>query len=136
MLKLFHGPNSCSLATLIVLEESGTDYEVITVNLGAGEQNRPEYRAINPKGRVPALVTDQGILTESPALMSYVAMRFPSANLAPVDDVFAFAKMQSFNAGIRPDCARGPLHRRSGGGRRDKGQGAGKRGQQFSAYRE
>jgi glutathione S-transferase len=46
---------------------------------------------------VPALVTDRGILTETPAILAYVAQSFPKARLAPLDDAFAFAQVQSFN---------------------------------------
>jgi glutathione S-transferase len=52
---------------------------------------------INPKGRVPALVTDRGILTESPAMLAFIAQSFPQARLAPLDDAFAFAQVQAFN---------------------------------------
>ena len=46
---------------------------------------------------MPALVTDKGILTETPAILAYVAQTFPKAKLAPLDDAFAFAQAQSFN---------------------------------------
>ena len=62
------------------------------------QQNSPEYLAINPKGRVPALVTDRGILTETPAMLAFIAQSFPLARLAPLDDAFAFAQVQSFNS--------------------------------------
>lgn len=62
------------------------------------EQRKPSYLAINPKGRVPALVTENGTLTETPALLAYVAQRFPAAKLAPLDDPFAFARVQEFNS--------------------------------------
>jgi glutathione S-transferase len=53
---------------------------------------------INPKGRVPALETSQGILTETPAILAFVAQSFPAARLAPLDDAFAFARVQAFNS--------------------------------------
>ena len=53
---------------------------------------------INPKARVPALVTDRGILTETPAILAFVAQEFPQAGLAPLDDPFAFAQLQAFNS--------------------------------------
>jgi glutathione S-transferase len=53
---------------------------------------------VNPKGRVPALVTEHGILTETPAILAYVAQTHPTAQLAPFDDAFAFARIQSFNS--------------------------------------
>jgi glutathione S-transferase len=63
-----------------------------------GEQRGAAYLAINPKGRVPALVTERGVLTETPAILAFVAQSFPQARLAPLDDPFAFAQIQAFNA--------------------------------------
>jgi glutathione S-transferase len=97
-MKLFHSPGSCSLATRIALEEAGADYETVRLDFASGEQTKPEYLAINPKGRVPALATDKGVLTENVALLTYIAQTFPAKRLAPLDDPFAFAKMQAFNA--------------------------------------
>lgn len=97
MLKLFYSPGACSLASHVALEEAGADYEALAVDLKAGEQNRPEYREVNPKGRVPALVTERGVLTESPVILGYVAQTHPEAKLAPNDDSFAFGDMQAFN---------------------------------------
>jgi len=98
MLKLFHAAHTCSLATHIVLEEVGADYSTARIDFAKTQQRSPEYLKVNPKGRVPALVTDRGILTETPAMLVYVAQRFPAAGLAPIDDPFAFAEMQAFNS--------------------------------------
>jgi glutathione S-transferase len=98
MLKLFYAPGSCALAPHIALEEAGAKYEAVRVDLRAKEQRKPEYLAINPKGRVPALVTDKGVLTENPAILAFVAQSFPEARLAPLDDAFAFAQVQAFNS--------------------------------------
>ena len=81
MLKLFYSPGSCALASHIALEESGAAYETRRIDFGSAEQTTPEYLAINPKGRVPALVTERGILTESPAILLYIAQSFPAAHL-------------------------------------------------------
>lgn len=97
MLKLFHSWGSCSLASLIALEEAGADYELCVMSTARGDQRTPEYLAVNPKGRVPALVTDQGVLTENPAILAYVAQAYPAARLAPADP-WPFAQMQSFNS--------------------------------------
>ena len=97
-MKLFHAGGTCSLATRIALEEAGADYETVKVDFASGEQTKPDYLAINPKGRVPALVTDKGVLTENVALLAYIAQTHPAKKLAPLDDPFAFAKMQAFNA--------------------------------------
>ena len=98
MLKLFFSPGSCALASMIALEEAGADYEPVRIDFSKSEQTKPEYLAINPKGRVPALVTDRGILTENPAILAFVAQSYPQAKLAPLDDPFAFALVQSFNS--------------------------------------
>lgn len=98
MFKLFYSPGSCSLASHIALEDVGAAYTAARVDFSRSEQRSPEYLAINPKGRVPALVTDDGILTETPAILAFIAQSFPQAKLAPLDDPFAFARIQAFNS--------------------------------------
>jgi glutathione S-transferase len=98
VLKLYYTASTCSLATHIVLEEVGADYSTVRIDFATGQQTSAEYLKVNPKGRVPALVTDKGILTETPAMLVYVAQRFPQARLAPMDDPFFFAQIQSFNS--------------------------------------
>ena len=97
MLKLFYGPNSCSLSTHIALAEAGAEFEAIRLDLKAGDQRKPEYLAINPMGRVPALVTPRGTLTECVVILGWVAQSYPDAHLKPDGDFFAFSEMQSFN---------------------------------------
>jgi glutathione S-transferase len=98
MLKLFHAWGSCSLASAIALEEAGAPHELVIMDTKAGDQRKPEYLAINPKARVPALITDRGALTETPAILAWIAQTWPAAKLAPLDDPFAFAKAQAFNS--------------------------------------
>jgi glutathione S-transferase len=98
MLTLFYAHNTCSLASHIALEDSGAVYEAKRLNFAENDQRKPEYLKINPKSRVPALVTDQGILTETPAILVYIAQSFPKANLAPVNDPFLLGQIQSFNS--------------------------------------
>jgi len=98
MIKLFYAVNTCSLASHIALEEAGAAYTTVRLSFANNEQRGPEYLAINPKGRVPAMVTDRGILTETPAMLAYIAQSFPQARLAPLDDPFAFAQVQAFNS--------------------------------------
>ena len=98
MIKLYYAPGGCSLAPHIALEEAGAEFEAVRLDFTAGEQRGEAYRAINPKGRVPALVTDGGVLTECVAILAYVAQRWPEAGLAPVSDPWAFARVQEFNA--------------------------------------
>jgi glutathione S-transferase len=97
VLTLYYAPHTCALATHIVLEEVGADYAARRIDFATNQQRSPEYLRVNPKGRVPALVTDRGILTETPAMLVYVAQTFPKTNLAPMDDPFFFAQIQSFN---------------------------------------
>jgi len=98
VLKLYYTASTCSLATHIVLEEVGAEYSTARIDFATAQQTSPEYLKINPKGRVPALVTDEGVLTETPAMLVYVAQRFPQARLAPMEDPFFFAQIQSFNS--------------------------------------
>ena len=98
MLELYYAPGTCALATHIALEEAGAAYEAVRVDFGSQAQRSPEYLAVNPKGRVPALVTERGTLTETPGLLLFVAQQFPAAELAPLADPFALAQAQEFNS--------------------------------------
>jgi glutathione S-transferase len=98
MLTLYYAPHTCSLATHIALEDAGASYELKRVRFDKTEQQSPAYLQVNPKGRVPAMATPRGILTETPAMLAFVAQSFPQAKLAPLDDPFAFAEVQAFNS--------------------------------------
>ncbi|MBR9765852.1 MAG: glutathione S-transferase family protein [Rhodobacteraceae bacterium] len=83
-MKLFHAPGSCSLGIRMILEEAGLPYEVHRLDVRAGDQRRPEYLAVNPKGKVPALLRDDGrLLTEFPAIAFWLARQAPGAGLLP-----------------------------------------------------
>lgn len=88
-MQLYYAPRTISVAVAIALEEAGLDYEPIRLDFGAGEQTKPAYHQINPKGRVPALAVEGGILTETGALLDYVAAIAPEAGLVPDDPVMA-----------------------------------------------
>ena len=97
-MKLYFSNGSCSLASHIALEEAGAAFTAERVNLREGEQKQPAYLAVNPKAKVPALVVDAGVITENPAILSYVADTHPQAQLlAPVGE-FARAKAQEWLA--------------------------------------
>ena len=98
MIKLYYAAHTCSLASHIALEEAGAEYFTERVSFKTNQQSSPDYLAINPKGRVPSLGTDRGVLTETPAMLAYIAQMFPRAQLAPLDDPFAFAQVQAFNS--------------------------------------
>ena len=83
MLTFYFAPNTCARASHIALEEAGAVFEARRVDFAAAEQTKPEYLKVNPKGRVPALVTERGVLTENPAILAYIAQTYPSARLAP-----------------------------------------------------
>ncbi|OYV28276.1 MAG: glutathione S-transferase, partial [Acidocella sp. 20-61-6] len=81
-MKLFYSPNACSMAIHIVLEEIGKPYELALVDFAKASQYQPEYLAVNPKSKVPALMRDDGaVLTELPAIAWYLAKTNPQANL-------------------------------------------------------
>jgi glutathione S-transferase len=95
---LYFSPGSCALASHIALAESGLPYAVKKLNFAEGEHKSDAYLAINPKARVPALVTESGVVTETVAILAYIAQMAPEAKLAPLADAYLFAKMQAFNA--------------------------------------
>lgn len=97
-MKLYYAKGTCALASHIALEEAGAEYSAVRINFATNEQHAPDYLAINPKGRVPSLATDRGILTETPAILTYIAQTFPKAELAPLDDPFRLAEVQAFNS--------------------------------------
>jgi glutathione S-transferase len=97
MMELHYAPGTCALAVHIALEESEAQYELRKVDFSQHQQTSAAYLAINPKGRVPALVTERGVLTETPAMLSFIAQSYPQAQLAPLDDPWRFAQLQAFN---------------------------------------
>jgi glutathione S-transferase len=113
MMRFFWGAGTVSLASHIALEEAGADYEAVRVDVRGSEQTRPEYLAINPKGRIPALVTDRGVLTETVAILAYVAQTHPQADLAPAEP-WAFAQAQAFNAYLTSTVHVAHAHMRRG----------------------
>lgn len=114
MLKLYTAAGTCALASHIALEEAAADYEVVRVDFKANQQQSPEYLALNPKGRVPTLVTDRGVLTETPAILAYIAATHPGAELAPFGDSFAFAEVQAFNSYLCSTVHVGHAHKGRG----------------------
>jgi len=114
-MKLYYSPNACSLAIHVLLEEIGKPYELRRVDFGRDEQYSPEYKAINPKSKVPMLERDDGSrLTELPAIAWYLARSNPQANLLPegvegeartleiIDYLIATVHMRGFTRIFRP----------------------------------
>lgn len=91
-LTIFSSPRACSLACHIALEESGLDYRLQKVRVRKGEHRTAEYLSVNPRGKVPALAVGDEVLTETHAILSYIADRAaPSVSLLP-DEPMARAR--------------------------------------------
>lgn len=101
MFTLYFSPGACSRASHIALAESGLPYTLKRVKFAEAEQRSESFLKVNPKGRVPALETEKGVLTETVAILAYIAQMASKteARLAP-SDPFEFARMQAFNAYI------------------------------------
>jgi glutathione S-transferase len=83
--KLYYAPGACSLASHIALEELGEPYDTQRLDLAAGDQRKPEYLALNPRGRVPTLVVNGHVLTENVGILAYLAGGHPQAKMWPQD---------------------------------------------------
>ncbi|EHL96675.1 putative glutathione S-transferase [Acetobacteraceae bacterium AT-5844] len=85
-MKLFYSPGACSVAIHVILEEIGRPHELQLVSLKDQAQFTPEFRAVNPKGKVPVLLRDNGkVLTELTAIAFYLGAAYPEAGLWPAD---------------------------------------------------
>ena len=85
--KLYYAPGACSFASHIAIEEVGLPYETQRLDLAAGDQRKPEYLKLNPRGRVPTCVVDGHVITENVGIMSFFAGGYPKAKIWP-DDPF------------------------------------------------
>ncbi len=90
--RLHLSKGTVALAVHIALNEVGAEYDLVWVDFASGAQGKPDYLALNPKGRVPALETPDGILTETSAILGYLSESFPDAGLMP-DDIWGRAKL-------------------------------------------
>ena len=94
-MQLYYAPRTISVAMLrLRWKRPGLEYEAIQLDFAGGEQTKPAYKQINPKGRVPALVVDGGILTETGALLEYTAAKAPEAGLGARSDPVMAARMR------------------------------------------
>ena len=84
MLTLYHNPHSRSTVVHYMLHELGQPFEIVPIDLKAEEQKKPEFLKINPMGKIPVLRDGATIVTESPAILVYLADKFPKAGLAPL----------------------------------------------------
>src|SRR5258708_6776575 len=103
MLTLFYAPGACSMASHIVLEESGEKYEARRMDLAKGEQKAPEYMKIHPLGRVPALKLDDGSpLTENTAILPFLGKRFGFWPTDPLKEARALSTVGFFATSVHP----------------------------------
>lgn len=84
-MKLYYSPGACSLAPHIVLEEIGANYTLELVSVAEGNTQFEDYLSINPKGRVPLLECEMGLLSEAPAILIYLSLSNPNTHLLPQD---------------------------------------------------
>jgi glutathione S-transferase len=89
---LYYSPGACSLAPHILFEETGIPFEAHRVNINDGEHRTAEYRNVNPRQRVPALMVDGILVTEVPALLVYIASLRPNAKLLPAPGTLDYAR--------------------------------------------
>jgi glutathione S-transferase len=111
---LYHAVGTCAQAVHIALLEAGAAFDTVWLDFNQQQQRAPDFLRLNPKGRVPALVTPQGVLTEVPALLLFVAQTHPDADLAPLDDPFELARLQSFNSYLASTVHVAHAHKRRG----------------------
>jgi glutathione S-transferase len=85
-MKLYWGPHTCAIGIHILLEEIGEPYETEKIDTAGGQTRQPPFMAVNPKGKVPTLIRDDGsVLTEFSAIATWLARTNPRANLLPDD---------------------------------------------------
>lgn len=112
-MELFYAKGTVAMAVLITLYETGLPFTITSLDFSKAEQQDATYLARNPKGRVPALVTDQGVLTETPAILPYVAGLAPAANLLPTDP-YEIAKLNEFTSYLASTAHVNHAHRMRG----------------------
>ena len=83
-MQLYWAPKTRSIRILWLLEEIGQPYERVTLDIRNGPQTDPDFLRLNPMGKVPVLVDGQAVVSESGAIVAYLADRFPEARLAPL----------------------------------------------------
>jgi len=103
MLGLYYGPGACSMASHIVLEESGEKYEPLRMDLSKGEQRSAEYLKKNPLGRVPLLRLDNGEhLAENTAILPFLGKRFKLWPADPMAEAKALSLIGFFATSVHP----------------------------------
>jgi glutathione S-transferase len=94
---LYYSPGSCSLAVHIALEEIGKPFRLVPVYTDKGETKAPEFRQLNPKGRVPVFIEGEELFTEAPAILMHLALSNPAVSLAPYGQEELIRTLEWFN---------------------------------------
>ena len=94
-LKLYFAPGACSFVPHVLLEASGAAFEPVMVKLHKGEQQSPEYRAINPRAQVPVLVDGAEVITQILAIIGYLNDRFPQLGFLPAEPLARARAMET-----------------------------------------
>jgi glutathione S-transferase len=95
-MKLYYAQGACSLGIHLLLNEVGASYELAKLDMRAGDLQQPAFLAVNPKGKVPALVLDDGeVITEWAAIAGYIAATHPEHHLIPADPLAAARTMEA-----------------------------------------
>ena len=106
---LYYAPNTCALAPYITLSEANANFEVRPLNFRKNEHRSPDYLKLNPKHKVPLLIVEGQILSESVAIQTWIARNFPQAKLLPADpwqELKAVSLLSWCSSGIHPFLAR------------------------------
>lgn len=108
---LYFAPGTCARVPLTALEEVAEPFETRLIAFMAGDHRSPEFLAINPAGKVPALVTDDGVITQNSAILWYLAKRHPEAHLLPIpqtplEEARLIAWLAHFSADLHPAVSR------------------------------
>ena len=92
MLTLYYAPGTCALVSHIALEEAGASYQAERIDLAKGEHHGDDYLRVNPHAKVPALVTDEGPVTENVAILNYLADTLGGEGSVPRGNAYATAR--------------------------------------------
>lgn len=106
---LYYAPNTCALAPYVTLSEANANFEVRPLNFRKNEHRSPDYLKLNPKHKVPLLIVEGQILSESVAIQTWIARNFPEARLLPADpwqELKAVSLLSWCSSGIHPFLAR------------------------------
>ena len=112
-MEFYYAPFSCAFAAHVLLEDAEAKYTSKRIDLKKGDQRSSEFLKVNPKGRVPALITEKGILTETPSILVYICQTHPEKNLAPTDP-YELAEAQAFNMYLSSTVHVGHSHKHRG----------------------